>query len=129
MKHADAIILEQMPDLITPLRKHPQLTERTTGAFYRGRSDFIHFYHDGTGIGMAGVLAEIRTGTARKRLPVGTPEQRRTVFAFILATLASLPVKTTAAAGPAPKAEAKPAKPSLKVVSKIKAGKALARSR
>lgn len=126
MKHADAVILDQMSDLLTPLRKHPQLTERTTGAFYRGRTDFLHFYHDGVGIGMAGVHAEIRTGTARKRLPVGTPEQRRTVFAFILATLASLPP-----VGPVPVEPAmevtKPGKGGLSVVSKPKAGRALAR--
>jgi hypothetical protein len=89
MKHADPVLLAQMSDLLTPLRKHPQLVERTPGNFVRGSSEFLHLYEDPATFT---VIAEVKTGTGgRKRLPVSTPEERRTLFAFILATLARMP--------------------------------------
>lgn len=91
MKHAEAVVLDQMADLLQPLRKHPQLTERTTGAFYRGTSEFLHFYQDSSAVGISGVIAEVKSGASRKRWPVATVEQRRMVFAYVLATLARLP--------------------------------------
>jgi hypothetical protein len=57
MKHASAITLRQIENVLAELRTLPGLKEKSPGAFYRAGSAFLHFHED-----PAGLFADVKVG-------------------------------------------------------------------
>jgi hypothetical protein len=50
MKHAGSQALDALDELLTELRKRPQLRERKRGVFYRKTRAWLHFHEDPAGL-------------------------------------------------------------------------------
>jgi hypothetical protein len=55
MKHASAVTLRQIEDVLAELRALPGVTEKGAGKFYRKGSALLHFHED-----PAGLFADIK---------------------------------------------------------------------
>lgn len=73
MKHASEATLDQLADLLEPIRALPGLTERTCGCFYRKSSAMLHFHED-----PAGLFADLKCSGEWRRMPVNTARERAT---------------------------------------------------
>lgn len=77
MKHAGALALAELQDLLAGLRLLPALVEKKPGIFYRKSRAFLHFHEDPTGL-----YADLRLGGEDfERFPVNTQEERAMVLA------------------------------------------------
>jgi hypothetical protein len=72
VRHARADALEQLVDLLTPLRGIESLRERTPGSFYHKSSSCLHFHEDPSGL-----FADLKVGRAFERFEVTTLAQRQ----------------------------------------------------
>ncbi len=71
MRRAGATTLDRIMPLLTELRAHPVLREKTPGHFFLGAREVLHFHDD-----PAGVFADLRLANGFVRLPATTlPEQ------------------------------------------------------
>jgi hypothetical protein len=75
MKHAGPQALDALEGLLTAIRRHEQLTERTRGIFYRKSSAFLHFHED-----PAGFFADLKVGDDFQRFAVNTAAERRALL-------------------------------------------------
>ena len=80
MKHAGAVTLDSLEELLVALRAHvPPLVERRRGVFYLKSTAFLHFHED-----PAGLFGDLRlAGTDFERLPVSTAAQQRALLARV----------------------------------------------
>jgi hypothetical protein len=85
MKHAGAVALDALEDVLVAIRAIPGLKEKKRGIFYRKSKSFLHFHED-----PAGLFADVDLG-ADQRLPVNTPEEREALVARVEAALAESP--------------------------------------
>lgn len=60
MKHAGPTALSALEPLLSKLRKHVSLVERTPGSFYRHSKAYLHFHED-----PAGTFADIKLDGAK----------------------------------------------------------------
>lgn len=84
MKHATATALDRLEPLLTQLRRHDRLKERSRGVFYFKSRAVLHFHED-----PAGLFADLREGGDWQRFAVNTAAERaalsRTVASFLAA--------------------------------------------
>lgn len=78
MRHATAVALDALDDVIAELRTIDGLSERKRGVFYRRSSAFLHFHED-----PAGFFADLRVGPGWVRLPVNSAGERRRLIAAV----------------------------------------------
>ncbi len=84
MKHATAVALQQISDLIARIRMREGLQEKRPGVFYRKSKAFLHFHEDPMGI-----FADLRTGEEFERVPVNTEKEHSELLSQIDRILAS----------------------------------------
>ncbi|MCL2428712.1 MAG: hypothetical protein FWD12_05725 [Alphaproteobacteria bacterium] len=82
MKHAGRDALDQLEDLLSALRRLPDLRERSRGVFYRRSTSFLHFHDD-----PAGLFADLRRGGEFKRFKVSSAAERRAFIAVVRSEL------------------------------------------
>lgn len=78
MKHAGSEALERLEDLLSALRRHPDLREKSRGVFYRRGKAFLHFHED-----PAGLFCDLRPGDEWVRLPVESMGERDHLLAMV----------------------------------------------
>jgi hypothetical protein len=78
MKHAGAIALEALHDLVASLRTRTALVERRPGIFYVAGRAFLHFHED-----PAGLFADLRQGDDWQRFPVNNLDERAELIAAV----------------------------------------------
>jgi hypothetical protein len=78
VKHAGALALNRLEDLLKKLRKRERLKEKKRGVFYRGASAFLHFHED-----PAGLFADVRTATGWDRLPVNSRTEKQALLSEV----------------------------------------------
>ena len=72
MKHAGAVALAELEELLAQLRRVEGLREKKAGVFYYRSKAFLHFHED-----PAGLFADVRLdGDDFTRLPVDSATQR-----------------------------------------------------
>jgi hypothetical protein len=82
MKHAGAVALEALEDVLSAIRIRPELTGRRDGIFYRKSAAFLHFHED-----RAGLFADVKIDGGFERLPVNTPPERQALLTLVAAIL------------------------------------------
>lgn len=82
MKHATAMALDRLEPLLTELRRHDALKEKSRGVFYFKSRAVLHFHEDPEGL-----FADFRTRENWQRFAVNTSSERmaflRVVDAFL----------------------------------------------
>jgi hypothetical protein len=63
VKHADAVALHRLSDLLDQIRLKGVIKEKKLGIFYRKSKSFLHFHED-----PAGLFADLRVGAGPGRL-------------------------------------------------------------
>ncbi len=84
MKHATAVALQQISELIARIRMREGLREKCAGVFYRKSKAFLHFHE-----GPMGIFADLRTGEEFERLSVNTEKDQSDLLSQIDNILAS----------------------------------------
>ena len=82
MRHAGAAALDRLDDLLSQVRRHPQLKERKRGAFYRGGRGWLHFHED-----PAGLFADLKIAGEWTRFAVDTAAERKVLLQRLEKTL------------------------------------------
>jgi hypothetical protein len=82
MKHAGALALDQLDDLLSALRLLPGPKERTRGVFYLRAKAFLHFHED-----PAGLFADLRRDGDFERFPVNTSADRAALLKAVRSVL------------------------------------------
>ncbi len=82
MKHASAVALHRLSDLLDQIRLKGGIQERKLGIFYRKSKSFLHFHED-----PAGLFADLRVGADFERYPVNGREQWKVLLTAIDRTL------------------------------------------
>ena len=82
MKHASAMALDQLEDLLERIRQEGALREKKRGVFYLKSSAFLHFHESPDGL-----FADVRVGAEWDRLPVNTRTQRQALLTRVRAWL------------------------------------------
>ena len=72
MKHAGATALDRLEDLLVPVRRRTELTEKKRGSFYLKSVAFLHFRED-----PAGLFADLKVDGSWVRLRVSTAAERK----------------------------------------------------
>ena len=80
MKHASAIGLDELADLLRELGSVDGLKEKTRGVFYRGSRAFLHFHEDPTGL-----YADVRLDADFERMRVTTKAERKRLLSVVRA--------------------------------------------
>jgi hypothetical protein len=78
MKHASPAALAGLTDLLTQIRAHEGLREKSPGTFYRKSKAFLHFHED-----PAGMFADLNLGPDWKRFPATTGAERKALLSAI----------------------------------------------
>jgi hypothetical protein len=78
MKHAGAVALEQLSELLTQIRQREGLKEKKLGIFYRRSKSFLHFHED-----RAGLFADLTVGGGFDRHPVNSPQEQARLLAAL----------------------------------------------
>ena len=78
MKHAGAAALDMLEPVLTRLRAHAQLKEKSRGCFYRGGKGFLHFHED-----PAGLFADLCMGASNERIRVSTRREQKELLSKI----------------------------------------------
>jgi hypothetical protein len=78
VKHASAIALHGLSDLLAQIRLKQGLKEKKLGIFYRKSKAFLHFHED-----PAGLFADLSAGVDFDRYPVNTKKERSVLLAAI----------------------------------------------
>lgn len=84
MKHAGAVALHGLSELMEQIRIREGIKEKSLGTFYRKSKAFLHFHED-----PAGLFADLRVDTEFERFPVNTQTERKTLLKAIDRALAS----------------------------------------
>ncbi len=85
MKHASALALDELEELLVALRRHEGLKEKSRGTFYRKSSAFLHFHED-----PAGLFADVKlAGAEFERFRVSTAKERAALLAKVARALAA----------------------------------------
>jgi hypothetical protein len=71
MKHAGPAALDALEDLLTRIRSHAELREKSRGCFYHKSKAFLHFHEDPEGL-----FADLKVGGEFARLRVSTRAER-----------------------------------------------------
>jgi len=82
MKHATAAALDRLEPLLTRLRRHRALKEKSRGAFYFRSKAILHFHED-----PAGLFADFRTTGDWRRLAVNSASERSALLQSVAAYL------------------------------------------
>ena len=80
VKHASAIGLNELSDLLRELRSIDGLKEKTRGVFYRGSRAFLHFHEDPSGL-----YADVRLDADFERMRVMTKAERKRLLSLVRA--------------------------------------------
>jgi len=80
VKHASAIGLDELADLLRELGSVDGLKEKTRGVFYRGSRAFLHFHEDPTGL-----YADVRLDADFERMRVTTKAERKRLLSVVRA--------------------------------------------
>jgi hypothetical protein len=78
VKHAGAVALAALSDLLESLRTRAVLVEKRPGIFYLKGKAFLHFHED-----RAGLFADLRRGNDWERLPADSPEERANILVLV----------------------------------------------
>src|SRR6516225_5897210 len=78
VKHAGAVALEALSDLLESLRMRVLLVERRPRIFYLKGKAFLHFHED-----RAGLFADVRDGGDWHRLPADSAGERAEILALV----------------------------------------------
>ena len=78
MKHACAMAMRNLSDLLEQIRLKQGIKEKKLGIFYRKSKSFLHFHED-----PAGLFADLRVGADFDRYPVNTKEEWKLLLAAI----------------------------------------------
>lgn len=85
MKHAGVQTLTALEPLLSKVRRHPGLVERTPGSFYRRSKAFLHFHED-----VQGIFADIKlNGDEFTRLRVTTSEEQARLLSLMAQSVVS----------------------------------------
>ena len=83
MKHAGANTLAALGSLLSRVREHSALIERTPGSFYRKSKAYLHFHEDPTGI-----YADVKlAGNEFTRVRATTSQEQRHLLWLIAENL------------------------------------------
>lgn len=82
MKHAGQDALDRLEPLLSELRKHHALKEKSRGTFYRGSRAFLHFHEHG-----AEFYADLRAGKNFERFAATTATDRKALLRQVDAVL------------------------------------------
>ena len=82
MKHAGVDTLAILEPLLSRIRSHAELVERTPGSFYRKSKAYLHFHED-----PAGIFADIKLdGSGFTRVRATTPDEQARLLSLIEAS-------------------------------------------
>lgn len=85
MKHAGPRTLAELEPLLSKIRRHSALVERTPGCFYRKSKAYLHFHED-----PSGTFADIKLAASGfTRVGATTPEDQARLLSLIERSLAS----------------------------------------
>ena len=70
MKHASAVALHRLSDLLDQIRLKEGIKEKKLGIFYRKSKSFLHFHED-----PGGLFADLGVGAGFERYPVNTQKE------------------------------------------------------
>jgi hypothetical protein len=85
VKHAGTHTLAGLGPLLTQIREHSTLVERTPGSFYRRSKAFLHFHEDSSG-----VFADIKLdGSQFTRVRATTSQEQASLLELIARSLES----------------------------------------
>lgn len=82
MKHAGPAALDALEELLTRIRSHAELREKSRGCFYRKSKAFLHFHED-----PEGMFADLKIGNDFARLRVSTRAERAVFLRELAAEL------------------------------------------
>ena len=86
MRHAGEAALDRLDGLLQRVRRrHPALSERKRGAFYRGGRGWLHFHED-----PAGLFADLKIAGEWARFAVDTAAERKVLLQRLAETLAPM---------------------------------------
>jgi len=78
VKHASAVALHRLSDLLDQIRLKGGIKEKKLGIFYRKSKSFLHFHED-----PAGLFADLGAGADFERYPVNRKEEWKVLLAAI----------------------------------------------
>jgi hypothetical protein len=84
MKHAGAVALHGLSELLEQIRIMGGIKEKSLGTFYRRSKAFLHFHED-----PAGLFADLRVGAEFERFPVNTRAEWKALLSALDRALAS----------------------------------------
>jgi hypothetical protein len=82
MKHAGPDALDALDELLTRIRSHPELREKSRGCFYRKSQGFLHFHEDPDGF-----FADLKVGGEFERFRVSSRAERAAFLRELAAEL------------------------------------------
>ena len=83
MKHAGPAALDALEELLTRIRSHAELREKSRGCFYRKSGGFLHFHEDPEGL-----FADLKVRGEFARFRVSTRTERAAFLRELAAELA-----------------------------------------
>jgi hypothetical protein len=84
VRHARAEDLVVIEPVLAQIRRHPELTERSPGTFYKKNQAFLHFHED-----PAGLFADVRLSPGPfTRMRVTTTAEQKAFLAAVRKALA-----------------------------------------
>jgi hypothetical protein len=83
MKHAGAVALHGLSELLEQIRAREGIKEKSLGIFYRKSKAFLHFHED-----PAGLFADLREGADFDRYAVNTKKEWKVLLTAIDRALA-----------------------------------------
>jgi hypothetical protein len=84
MKHATGPALDRLEPLLTKLRRHAALKEKSRGVFYFKSKAILHFHEN-----PAGLFADFRAKGDWQRFAVNTKDEREALVRAVVAFLAA----------------------------------------
>ena len=78
MRHAGAVALHGLSELLEQIRVREGIKEKSLGIFYRRSKAFLHFHED-----PAGLFADLSVGAQFERYPVNTKNEWKALLAAI----------------------------------------------
>jgi hypothetical protein len=78
VKHASAMALLRLSELLQQVRLKEGIREKKLGIFYKKSRPFLHFHED-----PGGLFADLRAGADFDRYPLNTKEEWRALLAAI----------------------------------------------